>query len=954
MSDPFGTEALRASVLSGWSSSPTRYREDGNAEEDLVLGGYRDRLLVELAQNAADAAESRGIAGTLRVSIVDGELRAANTGAPLDADGVAALASLRASGKRAGVGRFGVGFAAVLTVTDAPRIVSRSGGVEFSRARTVEVAPPGGRVPVLRLAWPVAADEPPPPDGFDTEVRLPLASDVDGAALLESFRGQVVDLLLALDGLDRIELAGEVWARTRTEARVDLVTPSGAAHWLTSKASGELPAEMAGTLGVEARPQWTICWALPVDEHGSPLPLEADVLHAPTPTDERMSLPARLIATLPIEPSRRRMRPGKAADAVLREAARGYLALLQQIAPRERTKLVPRPEFPLSEVDGRLRDLLLAELRVAPWLPAAGTDADDLAPARATVLDLPGTELADLLAGVLPGIVDGTLAEPEHARALAALGVSRMTAGELTAAVTGIDRPPAWWRRLYAALQPVAEVDSAVREELRALPVPLVDGRTLPGPAGMLLIDRTIDELSHVDGLRVVHPEAAHPLLERLGARPGGPVDLLDSDQLQDAVERSVDDAESGVDVSGLIDAVLRLVGEVAVRPGELPWLGALALPDSVNDWRRADELALPDAEFLDLLVEDSPIGILSDRTAKAWPAGVLTAVGVLDGFAVVEDENPIGPDHDLPGERAWWDEQPEPPARFSAIRDLDLIADIAWPAALRMLAARPETWRALHQRNGYTAWWIARRAVLAGAAPRYWRLPGALDLAGLYDPIPDVGLDEGLLAAIGVRTGLDASTVEDVLARLGDPGRHIPPGVTMRAHAALAATEPPDLHPPDLVRTLDGKAHAAAGCVVLDAPWLLSVLPEDRVVSAGDDFELAEPLAELLNLPLASEEFGSTVDKPGERVDWADMGAVVAACELTGIELPHQGLVVHDTLTVGGTNVSWWVDRGGTVHVEDSADALARALAWQTDSWPDRHMLAALITEPEPRIHLG
>ena len=101
--DPFGTEALRESVLAAWRGSPTRFREDANAEEDLRLGGYRDRLLVELAQNASDAAGD--VPGVLRLSLVDGELRAANTGAPLDAAGVAALASLRASSKAAGSAR---------------------------------------------------------------------------------------------------------------------------------------------------------------------------------------------------------------------------------------------------------------------------------------------------------------------------------------------------------------------------------------------------------------------------------------------------------------------------------------------------------------------------------------------------------------------------------------------------------------------------------------------------------------------------------------------------------------------------------------------------------------------------------------------------------------------------------------------------------------------------------
>ena len=49
--------------------------------------------------------------GRTKVEVRDGELRGANTGAPLTAEGVAALASLRASAKREGgsVGRFGVG-----------------------------------------------------------------------------------------------------------------------------------------------------------------------------------------------------------------------------------------------------------------------------------------------------------------------------------------------------------------------------------------------------------------------------------------------------------------------------------------------------------------------------------------------------------------------------------------------------------------------------------------------------------------------------------------------------------------------------------------------------------------------------------------------------------------------------------------------------------------------------
>ncbi|MET1074524.1 MAG: hypothetical protein ABWY11_17895, partial [Umezawaea sp.] len=405
--DPFGTEALRDSVLAAWRGSPTRFREDANAEEDLRLGGYRDRLLVELAQNASDAAGAE--LGTLRLSVVDGELRAANTGVPLDAAGVTALASLRASTKNSGtIGQFGVGFAAVLAVSDEPRVVSTTGAVAFSAERTRAAMPEfaeqrGGDVPVLRLVWP--SDETDVPDGFATEVRLPLK--VDGAALLAEFADQADDLLLALPGLRRIEIADQVW--TREDVSGDVVVlhgPDSSTRWILHRVSGELPAELVA--GVETRPQWAICWAWPSDGV-----LTDEVLHAPTPTDERLSLPARLLATLPVEPSRRRVQPGAAVDTVLAEAAAHYPALVAKLPAVQRTALVPLPGFPLSEVDGVLRDGVLKALRTAEWLPLAS--GEWTSPAKAKVLDAGSEELVELLEDVVPGLLDAELTLPEHA-----------------------------------------------------------------------------------------------------------------------------------------------------------------------------------------------------------------------------------------------------------------------------------------------------------------------------------------------------------------------------------------------------------------------------------------------------------------------------------------------------------------------------------------------------------
>ncbi|HWC80786.1 MAG TPA: hypothetical protein VG756_12585 [Pseudonocardiaceae bacterium] len=971
--DPFGTASLRESVLVAWRESPTRFREDANTEEDLKLGGYRDRLLVELAQNAADAAILAQQPGRLKISLVDNELRAANTGAPLDASGVAGLASLRASAKRAGdqVGRFGVGFAAVLAVTDAPRVVSTSGGVAFSAERTRAEVPGETRpeVPVLRLIWPVDDAEPPVPQGFDTEVRLPLRADIDQDLLLADLTGQAADLLLALPGLRSISVGQREWSRgDEADGRVTLRGPDGATEWLTRRSSGRLSGAEVDELGVEARerPEWSVCWAIPLDADGAPTSLpDHEVLCAPTPTDERLSLPARLFATLPVESTRRRLLPGKASDSVLAAAGREFVELVRSLPMRQRTALVPEPGFPLSEVDGRLRDAITAGLTENAWLPTE-LDGRDRSPAGAVVLDVPDEALGESLAQAQDGLLAWWLAEPVHARALATLGVRRLRPVDLVEAVAGLRREPSWWAGLYAALDRVAAADPDAIGEFGALPVPLVDGRTVLGPRDVLLPSAHLaDQLSEVDivGLRVAHPDAVHPLLERLGARPADAVDLLAAPAIREAVEASLADARAGADPIELATAVLNLVDAARIDAGELPWLGALALPGHTGEPRRADELVLPDSPLREVLAAevfeaDGPLGILDTDLAADWPAEVLAAVGVLRGFVVVRQEDPSGPDHELADEADWWDwieGDLHPPATLVGVRDLDLVDDDAWPAAIRLLAADPDVRRALADPRGYPAWWLGRFAVLDGRPPVDWRLAGAEELTGLYDPVPELGLDADLLRLLGVRTELaadDAPDATDLLDRLGDPDREIPGGLAVRVHAELAeavATQrfsAEDVEPPERVRVLTGATAAAEDAVILDRPWLF-VFGEDRIVAAvdGDD-----NLAELLNVSLASELITDAPDPGGDAVAWAELGAVRLACELLDSPAPEGTVVVHDELTVGPHRVSWWVEPdadGEVVHAEDTPDGLARALAWVADRWADRHLFAALLEDP-------
>lgn len=1008
--DPFGTADLRAVVLSGWAGSPTRFREDANAEEDLLLGGYADRWLVELAQNAADAARRAGAVGRLLVRLTpDRELRVANTGAPLDAAGVAALASLRASAKRAvgSVGRFGVGFAAVLGVSAEPRIVSAGGGVRFSAPRTreavallpgaapAELARRDGRPPVLRLPWPVsvpdgAGPEAAVPDGYDTEVRLPLLPAVDAAALADAVHADATDLLLALPWLVEIAVRGAD-GETRVYRRRDghdgtcTLEPDGR-RWLLVRRTGVLT---SGVDAVEDPPDWSVCWALPLDAAGRPDPLAGDVLHAPTPSDERLGLPARLIAGLPMQPSRRRVRAGAAADEVIRAAASAYLDLVLAVPPGRRAVLAPAPGFPRGELDAALRAAVAGVLRGAEWLPAADHAPGDgvrlVAPERARLLEPGSAELAALVADAVPELLADDVRTAPRA-ALTALGVRPLGPAELADRLAGIRRPPPWWRRLYAALAAAVDGVPDAREELAALPVPLADGRTVTGPRGALLLDgdpdwtaRVMERVDGLDlaGVRIVHPDAAHPLLTGLGAVTAGPAGLLDHPGVVEAVRRSIEEPDPA-----LARFVLDLVAELGPTGSDRsdggptrPWLAALALPDADGEPRRADELLLPDAALRPLLAPDGPLGVLDADLTRSVPRAVLTGVGVLDSFAVLVDDHPGGPDHDLDDEERWWDQLTEPPSPLVAVRDLDLVDDAAWPAALALLAADPRPRAALRPLPGgtpsYTAWWLARHARLAGRRPGHWRLGSATTLAGLYDEVPTTtpagrpdgvassapagpddevptsapAVPDDVLAAAGVRLDLsvtDRVDAADLLARLGDPGRRPDAALTHRAHTALAVAvldgrvDPDELDPPRWLRSTAGSVLTSDRAVLLDRSWPAPALdPAETVPGALGDPELTVALAELLDLPSASELVRGRVVGEGRAQAWSACAEVVAACAGLGLAVPAGGFRRHDELRVelsrpsrGTLSVPCWPDERGRWHAADPLRALLALLA--------------------------
>ena len=160
-------------TLNSYHEQPNLVQEHANVEQDTAHGGYRHRQLFELVQNSADSLwpnesalgmdgrASAGSRGRVEVRLTEEYLYCADDGDPIDIDGVKALMFSHMSPKRGDsrIGTFGLGFKAVLGVSDGPEFFSRSGSFRFdrdcARARIGEVIAEPERCPVLRLPEPI-------------------------------------------------------------------------------------------------------------------------------------------------------------------------------------------------------------------------------------------------------------------------------------------------------------------------------------------------------------------------------------------------------------------------------------------------------------------------------------------------------------------------------------------------------------------------------------------------------------------------------------------------------------------------------------------------------------------------------------------------------------------------------------------------------------------------------
>jgi hypothetical protein len=256
-----------------------------------------------------------------------------------------------------------------------------------------------------------------------------------------------------------------------------------------------------------------------------------------------------------------------------------------------------------------------------------------------------------------------------------------------------------------------------------------------------------------------------------------------------------------------------------------------------------------------------------------------------------------------------------------------------------------------------YTAWWLRRHVVLGGRRPADLRAAGSDPLLdGLFDELGSdasgVLADPAIARALGVRTSLaalltDPGGPDELLSRLADPARPVsrPQLRALWSSLATAGLSPDEIAPPDQVRAIRGDQIIVADAddaLVLDAPDLWPLVAGEPLVLAPH--HLADSLADLLDLPLASEEVPGAIETAGEQRSVPDIVRAV----LPAAPPSYQS---HDKLVVDGTEVEWrYLD--GELHAATPA-GLACALAWAAGRWQARHLIATLLTTPDetPRL---
>ncbi|MEN3538361.1 DEAD/DEAH box helicase [Microbispora sp. ZYX-F-249] len=371
---PVSQVVLRQSeaCLQSYKANPALIEEHANIERSVKEGGYGHRQLYELIQNGADELRETP-SGLIHVVLTADTLYCANRGRPITPSGVGTILASHLSRKKgAEIGRFGLGFKSVLSVSDQPQFFSRSGSfgwsAKLSAQRIRERVPGTGPTPVLRIAHLLDAEEERTADKTldelmtwaSTVIKLPLATRDHATRLAED-----LELFPAVFAVFSPH-AGQVVLENRQASKVREITVSGEGYrrslrvresdgeyvseeWTVFESSFQPSDEAWADAGeYRNRIEVPIAWAVP--SSGS-RERELGEFWAFFPTTYATTLRGVLNAAWKTNEDRQHLLEGnRFNEALMREAARLVVASLPALSTPE------DPARPLSLMTARGRE----------------------------------------------------------------------------------------------------------------------------------------------------------------------------------------------------------------------------------------------------------------------------------------------------------------------------------------------------------------------------------------------------------------------------------------------------------------------------------------------------------------------------------------------------------------------------------------------------------------------
>lgn len=460
---------------------------------DFMLGHFRGELstakdyagreILELVQNAADAAAEVGGQGKVRIEVNKNGLCVANTGQPFRPGGVRSLMTSHTSdkpGRQATlIGAKGLGFRALLNWSSEPFITSGALEIGFSRSfaekHVQELAVESGTIrkllersdqkPVPVLAFPAVGsaveDIGGPAEreliararalrelGYQTVVVAAFTSSKAQSRALSQLKEFEPNFLLFVESLDEITLAAEGeqeirWTKKPTsDVRYIIEIHSGDVgtqqHWICRRRKGTV-------LSGQSPKNYELAIGLRTDTTNAP-----GKLHSYFPTDIPLPFPALFHATLELDSHRKTLNADSDVNSDVLSALSVFYADFLQLLVESGVALNPIAFLTRTTYfPGPLQSFEEATYRAAAQRPLIPTMHGRRVPAIDTQLGPKGygvylpKRLFGSLADCRNDADRGTLerlrvTELDPVQALATLRQAQLTIAERAAAVVGI------------------------------------------------------------------------------------------------------------------------------------------------------------------------------------------------------------------------------------------------------------------------------------------------------------------------------------------------------------------------------------------------------------------------------------------------------------------------------------------------------------------------------------